>query len=68
MSDCIAYQETNYFSPLIVDYLNKNKKLDIFYNRFPRFIKFFKNKIEEKQENYKAEHRKILVGELQEQL
>ncbi len=66
MSDCIAYQETNYFSPLIVDYLNKNKKLDIFYNRFPDLLNFQKQ-IEEKQENYKAEHRKILVGELQEQ-
>jgi bacillithiol biosynthesis cysteine-adding enzyme BshC len=66
MSDCIAYQETNYFSPLIVDYLNKNKKLDIFYDRFPDLLNFQKQ-IEEKQENYKAEHRKILVGELKRQ-
>ena len=66
MLDCIAYQETNYFSPLIIDYLNKNKKLDIFYNRFPDLINFQKQ-IEEKKKNYKAEHRKILVQELQEQ-
>ncbi len=66
MLDCIAYQETNYFSSLIIDYLNKNKKLDIFYNRFPDLINFQKQ-IEEKKKNYKAEHRKILVQELQEQ-
>ncbi|TXK74266.1 bacillithiol biosynthesis cysteine-adding enzyme BshC [Mesonia sp. HuA40] len=66
MSDCIAYQETNYFSSLIIDYLNKKKTLDVFYNRFPD-LRNFQKQIEEKQKNYKAEDRKILVRALHKQ-
>lgn len=64
-SDCISYQESGYFTPLIVDYLNQKAGLKPLYHRFPT-LENFKLQIEEKQQNYPA-NREILVKVLREQ-
>jgi bacillithiol biosynthesis cysteine-adding enzyme BshC len=64
--DCISYQESGYFSKLIVDYLDEKSELKPFYNRFPK-IENFKDQIAEKQQNFPHENRKLLVAELEKQ-
>jgi hypothetical protein len=34
-NDCISYQDSGYFSKLIVDYLEQKPELKALYNRFP---------------------------------
>lgn len=63
---CIPFKKTGYFSSLISDYLDENKKLKPFYNRFPK-IEEFKAQIEEKSNTYSQTNRKILKQVLQEQ-
>ncbi|MGB5227160.1 MAG: bacillithiol biosynthesis cysteine-adding enzyme BshC [Eudoraea sp.] len=63
---CIPFKKTGYFSSLISDYLDENKKLKPFYNRFPK-IEEFKAQIEEKSNSYPQTSRKILKQVLQEQ-
>ena len=63
---CIPFKKTGYFSSLISDYLDENKKLKPFYNRFPK-IEEFKTQIEEKSNSYPHANRKILKEVLQEQ-
>src|SRR5688572_10941617 len=65
-SDCISFQSSGYFTPLIVDYLNQKEALKPLYNRFPA-LDNFKLQIEEKQKNYSPQHREVLVKALQEQ-
>ncbi|MDX1543451.1 MAG: bacillithiol biosynthesis cysteine-adding enzyme BshC [Christiangramia sp.] len=65
-TDCISYPETNYFSPLILDYLSEKSDLKEFYNRFPR-LEDFKKQIEEKKDNYEHGIRKDLVKVLKKQ-
>lgn len=65
-SDCISFQSSGYFTPLIVDYLNQKEALKPLYNRFPT-LENFKLQIEEKQKNYSPQHREVLVKALQEQ-
>jgi bacillithiol biosynthesis cysteine-adding enzyme BshC len=65
-SDCISFQSSGYFTPLINDYLNQKDTLKPLYNRFPT-LENFKSQIEEKQANYKPEFRKTLVKSLVEQ-
>ncbi|NBL65896.1 bacillithiol biosynthesis cysteine-adding enzyme BshC [Flavobacterium sp. NST-5] len=50
-TDCISYQNSGYFSKLIVDYLNQNPKLQSLYHRFPTLVNFGKQIIE-KQKNF----------------
>jgi len=64
--DCIPFKNTGYFSSLISDYLDENKKLKPFYNRFPK-IEEFRAQIEEKSNTYPQTSRKILNQVLQEQ-
>ncbi|MEY4433473.1 MAG: bacillithiol biosynthesis cysteine-adding enzyme BshC, partial [Bacteroidota bacterium] len=61
--DCIRYQNSDYFPPLIKDYLDQKSSLDSLYNRFP-ILENFEAQILEKATNYRAENRKILVSEL----
>ena len=61
--DCISYQESGFFSKIIVDYLNQNSNLKSFYNLFPT-LENFEKQIEEKSKNFDSENRKILVSEL----
>ena len=62
----LTYQDSGYFTPLIVDYLNEKPPLKSLYNHFPT-INNFKNQIEEKQDNYNNEKREVLLKELLEQ-
>ena len=59
----LTYQESGYFTPLIVDYLNEKLSLKSLYNHFPT-INNFKSQIEEKQNNFDNEKRAVLVKEL----
>ncbi len=65
-TDCISYPETNYFTPLILDYLSEKKELDPFYNRFPH-IENFEGQITEKKANYDHRIRKDLTEVLHDQ-
>ena len=65
-NDCITYQNSGYFIPLIVDYLDQKSELKSLYNRFPT-IENFKFQLEEKGENFPIENRKTLVDALKKQ-
>ena len=62
-SDCITYQNSGYFSKLIVDYLDQKAELKTLYNRFPT-VENFNLQIEEKSKNFPIENREILVNAL----
>jgi bacillithiol biosynthesis cysteine-adding enzyme BshC len=62
-SDCISFQDSGYFTPIIIDYLNQKENLKPLYHRFPT-LENFKLQLQEKQENYSEQNRKVLVGEL----
>lgn len=62
-SDCITYQNSGYFSKLIVDYLDQKAELKSLYNRFPT-IENFQLQIEEKSKNFPIENREILAKAL----
>src|SRR5690554_7829067 len=61
-SDCITFQNSGYFSKIMVDYLNQSEGVRPFYNRFPTLANF-KLQIEEKK-SFPKEHRTILVDSL----
>lgn len=65
-SDCISYQNSGYFSKIIIDYLNQKPDLQSFYNRFPT-IENFKKQLAEKKENYENSNREILVSVIRKQ-
>ena len=65
-TDCITYQESGFFSKIVIDYLNQSPNLKTFYNHFPT-IENFEKQIDEKATNYDFENRKILVSELENQ-
>ena len=65
-TDCISYQESGYFSKIIVDYLDEIKELKQFYNRFP-ILENFRVQIDEKSQNFPFETRQILTSELEKQ-
>ncbi|WP_448607440.1 bacillithiol biosynthesis cysteine-adding enzyme BshC [Paenimyroides ceti] len=65
-SDCISYQESGYFSKLMIDYLNEVDTLKPLYHRFPR-IENFKDQILEKQADFRLQNRMTLVEALTDQ-
>ncbi|MBF2707546.1 bacillithiol biosynthesis cysteine-adding enzyme BshC [Flavobacterium soyangense] len=65
-TDCINYQNSGYFSSLMNDYLDQKPNLQSLYNRFPN-LENFEAQIQEKQENFNAKNRTVLVSVLQEQ-
>ena len=65
-NDCISYIDSGYFSKLLVHYLEEHPDLQPLYNRFPK-IEHFKEQIAEKGANYNANHRDVLVNELERQ-
>jgi bacillithiol biosynthesis cysteine-adding enzyme BshC len=66
-SDCITYQNSGYFTKLMIDYLDEKSELKPFYNQFPN-IENFKTQIEEKSNNFNNNgKREILVSELEKQ-
>ena len=64
MADCISYRNTNYFSELLLDYLEEKENLREFYSQFP-LLENFKKQVETKQNSFTLEHRKVLVKSLQ---
>jgi bacillithiol biosynthesis cysteine-adding enzyme BshC len=65
-TDCISYQNSGYFSPLMNDYLNQKSHLKSLYNRFPN-LENFEAQILEKQTNFNNTNRIALVSVLQQQ-
>ena len=65
-TDCISYSKTNYFSPLILDYLEQKKDLDAFYHRFPN-KKNFQEQLQEKGASFSRERRRVLMESLRKQ-
>jgi bacillithiol biosynthesis cysteine-adding enzyme BshC len=65
-TDCISYQNSGYFTPLMKDYLDKKQELQSLYNRFPT-LENFEGQILEKQANFNNNNRKTLVSVLQKQ-
>lgn len=65
-TDCISYQDSGYFTPLMNAYLDQKENLQSLYNRFPT-LENFKEQILEKQENFDGENRKVLVSVLRDQ-
>ena len=65
-TDCISYQESGYFSKIIVDYLDQKPALQSFYNHFPT-IENFQKQLLEKQNSFPEENRKVLVSVLKKQ-
>lgn len=65
----LSYRETNYFSPLITDYIEEKENVKQFYHRFPS-IDNFQKQIEEKRRSFNAfdgKNREILVQSLKKQ-
>ncbi len=72
-NDCITFQNSGYFTPIIIDYLNESRNLKPLYNRFPR-IENFESQFQEKLVNFNDnknfdsnKKRSILVDELTKQ-
>ncbi|AWA30029.1 bacillithiol biosynthesis cysteine-adding enzyme BshC [Flavobacterium magnum] len=65
-TDCITYQDSGYFTPLVVDYLNQKPGVRQWYHRFPS-LENFKAQMEEKKRNFPRENRAVLVAELERQ-
>ena len=65
-TDCISYQNSGYFTPLINDYLDQKPELKPLYHRFPTLANF-KEQLDEKQANYPIENRAVLVKALEQQ-
>ena len=65
-TDCISYQNSGYFSPLMNDYLNQKSNLRSLYSKFPS-IENFENQIFNKKNNFDHNSRKNLVTVLQKQ-
>jgi bacillithiol biosynthesis cysteine-adding enzyme BshC len=65
-ADCLSYKQTNYYTPLILDYLDQKNELNQFYNRFPA-IENFEDQIEEKKAFFTSEKRQVLVKVLRAQ-
>ncbi len=65
-ADCISYKETNYYTPLIIDYLDQKKEVKQLYNRFPNLTNF-KAQFEEKQKSYTSAKREVLVSAFKQQ-
>jgi len=63
---CIPFRDTNYFSPLICDYLDEKSALKPFYNRFPK-LDNFQDQIAEKKTSFSKASRMVLVASLNEQ-
>ncbi|WP_430613717.1 bacillithiol biosynthesis cysteine-adding enzyme BshC [Flavobacterium sp. JP2137] len=57
--DCITYQNSGYFSKLMVDYLNQEPRLKELYHHFPT-LENFEKQLTEKGQQFPAEHRTVL--------
>jgi len=64
-TDCITFQNSGYFSQIMMDYLNRSETLKELYNHFPT-IENFALQIQEKK-NFNQNNRNVLVNSLLEQ-
>ena len=62
----IPFAKTGFFSKMMLDYLDKDKKLKPFYNNFPE-IEGFESQIIEKQKSFDIHTRKVLSEALKSQ-
>lgn len=62
----IPFQKTGFFSKTMIDYLEKNEKINSFYNNYPD-LDGFKNQITEKQASFQLKTRIILADAIQKQ-
>src|SRR5690606_22331407 len=62
----LSFQQTNYFSKLICDYLDQKKELQPFYNRCPH-LENFAEQLKEKKRSFSHENRKVLTKVLADQ-
>ena len=65
-TDCISYQDSGYFIPLMKDYLNQKTDLVALYHRFPT-LENFEKQLKEKQSHFSENHRNVLVATLKRQ-
>jgi bacillithiol biosynthesis cysteine-adding enzyme BshC len=68
-TDCISYQNSGYFSPLMNDYLNQKNEIASLYHHFPT-LENFEEQIEEKKNNFNGNgnlKRQTLVSVLKNQ-
>ena len=65
-NDCVSYQNSGYFIPLINDYLDQKEHLKSLYSYFPT-IENFGKQILDKQKSFSSEKRTVLVAELEKQ-
>lgn len=65
-SDCISFQSSGYFTPLIIDYLNREEALKPLYHHFPT-VENFKLQLTEKHQNYDNSFRAVLTDVLEKQ-
>ncbi len=65
-TDCIPYEKTGFFSPLILDYLAQNPDLKEFYGEFPSADNF-ENQFRAKEKSYQNGQRAALVSVLKKQ-
>lgn len=65
-TDCISYQNSGYFSKLIVDYLDQNISLKPLYHHYPTLTNF-EIQMKEKGENFTKSNRMVLVNALMKQ-
>jgi bacillithiol biosynthesis cysteine-adding enzyme BshC len=68
-TDCISYQNSGYFSPLMNDYLNQKNEIASLYHHFPT-LENFEEQIEEKKNNFNGNDnlkRQTLVSVLKNQ-
>jgi bacillithiol biosynthesis cysteine-adding enzyme BshC len=68
-TDCISYQKSGYFSPLMNDYLNQKTEIASLYHHFPT-LENFEAQIEEKKVNFNGngnDKRQTLVSVLKNQ-
>ncbi len=66
LKNSVSYQDSGYFSKLIVDYLDQKSELSPFYNRFPT-TENFEEQLIEKQSNFDPQNRVVLVNALKNQ-
>lgn len=65
-TDTITYQDSGYFSKLIVAYLNQSPDVNSYYNHYPELANF-KKQIDEKTNSFSDAQRKVLVEALKQQ-
>jgi len=66
MDDCISYRDTNYFSSLMLDYLDEKELLKPFFQNFPK-LKNFEKQLHEKKQSFPASNRETLTKALKNQ-